>query len=243
MKKLMCVTAHPDDEAWAFGGALLHYRERAVETHVVCLTRGGAGTYRGTAKSSDEQMKLRAQEFHAACRILKVTHTDLLDYPDGGLARLNFFDVVADLTQRIRAAKPDVVITFGTEGTVTAHPDHSMVALFTTAACQWAGRQDRFSDQLQRGLVPHRIEKLYYLTASQIWPERPPISPPPITATIDVREFVEAKVEAFKAHQTQAPLLPTYERVLRSPYEYYHLAAVETPRHAEVESDLFTGLD
>ena len=238
----MCVTAHPDDEAWAFGGALLRYRERAVETHVLCLTRGGTGTYRGTAKSSDEQMKLRAQEFHAACRVLKVTHANLLDYPDGGLARLSFFDVVADLTQRIRAAKPDVVITFGTEGTVTAHPDHSMVALFTTAACQWAGRQDRFSDRLQRGLAPHRIEKLYYVTASEIWPERPPISPPPITATIDVREFVDTKVEAFKVHQTQAPLLPTYERVLRSANEYYHLAATKEPGHAKVEADLFAGI-
>jgi LmbE family N-acetylglucosaminyl deacetylase len=242
MKKLMCVTAHPDDEAWAFGGALLRYRKRGVETQVLCLTRGGAGTYRGTAKSSEEQMQLRAQEFHAACRLLKVTHTELLDYPDGGLARLNFFEVVADLTQRIRAAKPGVVITFGSEGTVTAHPDHSMVALFITAACHWAGRQDRFSEQLRRGVAPHSVEKLYYLSTKDIWPERPPISPPPITANIDVREFVETKVEAFKAHATQAPLLPTYERVLRSPYEYYHLAAARAPRTAEAETDLFAGV-
>jgi LmbE family N-acetylglucosaminyl deacetylase len=242
MKKLMCVTAHPDDEAWAFGGGLLRCREGGVETHVLCLTRGGAGTYRGTAKSSEEQMQLRAQEFHAACQVLKVSHTDLLDYPDGGLARLNFFEVVADLTQRLRAAKPDVVITFGTEGTVTAHPDHSMAALFTTAGCHWAARQDRFSEQLQRGLAPHSVEKLYYLSTKDIWPERPPISPPPVTTTIDVREFVDRKVEAFKAHATQAPLLPTYERVLRSPYEYYHLAAARAPRRAEAETDLFAGV-
>jgi LmbE family N-acetylglucosaminyl deacetylase len=242
MKKLLCVTAHPDDEAWAFGGALLRYRECGVGTHVICLTRGGAGTYRATAKSSDEQMKLRAQEFAAACRVLKVIQADLLDYPDGGLARVNFLEAVGDLSGRIRAAKPDVVITFGTEGTVTAHPDHSLVALFTTAACHWAGRPDRFAEQVQQGLGPHRVEKLYYLTTGEIWPERPPISPPPITTTIDVREFVEAKVEAFKAHLSQEPLLAGYERVLRSPYEYYHLAAVKIPSHAEVESDLFAGI-
>jgi LmbE family N-acetylglucosaminyl deacetylase len=243
MKRLLCVTAHPDDEAWAFGGALLRYRERGVDTHVICLTRGGAGTYRGAAKSSDEQMQLRAQEFHAACRVLKVSQTELLEYPDGGLARLSFFDVVADLAQRIRTAKPAVVITFGTEGTVTAHPDHSMVALFTTAACHWAGREDRFSEQLQRGKKPHRVEKLYYLSTNEIWPERPPVSPPPIAATIDVREYVEAKLDAFKAHATQAPLLPIYERVLRSPYEYYHLAAMKEPSNATEETDLFAGIE
>jgi len=50
MKRLMCVTAHPDDEAWAFGGALALYQQRGVETSVICLTRGGAGTYKGPAK-------------------------------------------------------------------------------------------------------------------------------------------------------------------------------------------------
>jgi LmbE family N-acetylglucosaminyl deacetylase len=35
MLKLLCTTAHPDDEAWAFGGSLLKYREQGIETHVV----------------------------------------------------------------------------------------------------------------------------------------------------------------------------------------------------------------
>jgi LmbE family N-acetylglucosaminyl deacetylase len=243
MKRLLCVTAHPDDEAWAFGGSLLLYQERGVETSVICLTRGGAGTYKGGAKSSAEQMAIRSREFDAACRLLKVNDTNLLDYPDGKLASLSFFEAVADLCRRIRAVRPNVVITFGTDGTVTAHPDHSMVALFTTAACQWAGRQDRFPEQLRDGLRPHRVQKLYYVTAREIWPERPPISPPPITAAIDVRAYLGKKVEAFKAHRSQAPLVPTYERVLRSPYEYYHLAASITPRQAESESDLFAGIE
>jgi LmbE family N-acetylglucosaminyl deacetylase len=243
MKSLLCVTAHPDDEAWAFGGSLWLYQERGVETSVICFTRGGAGTYKGGAKSSAEQRSIRAQEFADACRLLRVTHADLLDYPDGGLAGLNFYETIADLSGRLRTLRPDVVITFGTEGTVTAHPDHSMVALFTTAACQWAGRQDRFREQLRDGLRPHRVQKLYYVSAREIWPERPPISPAPITAAIDVHAFVDKKVEAFKAHQSQAPLVSTYQRVLRSPYEYYHLAASITPRQAESESDLFAGIE
>jgi hypothetical protein len=49
-------------------------------------------------------------------------------------------------------------------------------------------------------------------------------------------------VEAFKAHESQAPLLTVYERALRSPHEYYHLAASKMPRDFEVESDLFAGV-
>ena len=128
----MCVTAHPDDEAWAFGGALALYQKRGVETSVIGLTRGGAGTYKGPAKSSAEQKAIRSQEFEAACRILKITNPDLLDYPDGGLTIVNFIETVADLSKRVRTTRPQVVITFGTEGTVTAHPDHTMVALLQT---------------------------------------------------------------------------------------------------------------
>lgn len=238
----MCVTAHPDDEAWAFGGSLARYQQRGVETWLICLTRGGAGTHKGKARNSEEQKAIRAQEFEAACRSLEVTHPVLLDYPDGGLAGLNFLEVVADLSQRIRVAKPEVIITFGTDGTVTAHPDHSMVALFATAAYHWAGRSNRFPEQLRRGLQPHRTEKLYYLTTLDTWPERPPIAPAPITNTIDVLEYVQKKMTAFKAHASQAPLLPGYERVLLALYEYYHLAASRALRGTESETDLFTGV-
>jgi LmbE family N-acetylglucosaminyl deacetylase len=118
-----------------------------------------------------------------------------------------------------------------------------MTALFTTAACHWAGRQDRFRDQPQQGLQPHRVDKLYYVTAKETWPERPPISPAPITAVIDVKSQIDRKVEAFKAHESQAPLLAVYERALRSPSEYYHLAAAKLPGDFGPESDLFSGID
>jgi LmbE family N-acetylglucosaminyl deacetylase len=77
------------------------------------------------------------------------------------------------------------------------------------------------------------------VTARETWPERPPISPAPVTATIDVKAQIDAKVEAFKAHVSQAPLLPVYDRALRSPCEYYHLAATSEPREFELETDLF----
>ena len=138
MLKLLCTTAHPDDEAWAFGGSLLKYREQGIETHVICLTRGQSATNRGNAKSGDELGATRTEEFYEACRLLKVSHATILDYPDGALAQLNFVEVAADLTRRICDIRPAVVLTLGLEGTVTAHVDHSTVGLLTTAAYHWA---------------------------------------------------------------------------------------------------------
>ena len=210
---------------------------------MLCLTRGMAATNRGGAKSGEELSAMRTEEFYAACRLLKVTHPAILDYPDGGLAGLSLLDVAGEITRRIREIKPQVILTLGVEGTVTAHVDHSMVGLFTTAAFHWAGRTDRFREQLDSGLQPHRAQKLYYVTASQTWPERQPVSLAPVTARVDVRKHIDTKIDAFRVHESQRALLEKYgDRSLRQPEELFHLAATVTPQSATEETDLFAGV-
>jgi LmbE family N-acetylglucosaminyl deacetylase len=243
MLRLLCTTAHPDDEVWAFGGSLLRYNVQGVETYVICLTRGAAATNRGAAKSAEELMAMRTEEFHSACRLLNVTRAEILDYSDGGLERQNLLEVAGEITRRVRAIRPQVILTLGPEGAVTAHVDHAMVGLFTTAAFHWAGRTDRFREQLDDGLQSHRPQKLYYVTDSQVWPERQPVALSPATTVIDVRKHLDAKVAAFRAHTSQLPLLDTYgERTLRRNEDLFHLAASTQPRAAQHETDLFAGV-
>ena len=242
--RLLCVTAHPDDEAGGFGGTLQHYAERGVETHVLCLTAGTAATNRGGARDDAELAAMRRREFADACRMLKVTRGEVLDYPDGGLDRLDFVEVVADLTRRVREIRPEVIMTIGGEGAVTAHPDHTMVSVFTTAAYHWAGRSNRFVEQLT-ALEPHRAQKLYYATALFTLPERQPVQLAPVTCEIRIsKEQFETKVAAFKAHTSQAPLFPIFENAVRQRglSEVFHLAAAVTPRQMERETDLFAGI-
>jgi LmbE family N-acetylglucosaminyl deacetylase len=244
MLRLLCVTAHPDDEAGGFGGTLLACAKRGIETHVLCMTAGQAASNRGSAASDAELMKMRRTEFAEACKILKVTRGEVLDYPDGKLERADFYSTVADLTRRMRVLRPQVVITMGPDGAITGHPDHSMVSIFATMAFHWAGRNNRFPEQLNEGMQAHRGQKLYYATTRFTIPQRPPVAPAPVTASIDIREFLEAKIAAFKAHTTQAPLFGFFEDVVRKrgTQELFHLAAASTPRQAEQETDLFAGV-
>src|SRR5277367_2585388 len=98
----MCLTAHPDDECGAFGGALMLAHRRGVETSVVCLTEGRAASHRGVALNDDQLANLRRQEFAAALQVLGVAHGEVLDYPDGGLAAQDFNSVTTVLVERIR---------------------------------------------------------------------------------------------------------------------------------------------
>ena len=245
MLRLLCITAHPDDEAGGFGGSLLFYASRGVETHVLCLTPGQAATNRGGARSDEELAAKRRAEFQASCRVLKIARGEVLSYPDAGLDRVDFHAAVGDLTERIRRIRPHVMLTIGPEGAVTAHPDHSMVSLFATLAYHWAGRGNRFPEQLQNGLTPHRTQKLYFSTTLFSLPDRQPVSPPPVTAIIEIgSEFLEEKIRAFKEHTSQSPLFQLFEGMARKrgTKELFHLAATTAPRQMAMESDLFEGV-
>jgi len=242
MLKLLCITAHPDDEAGAFGGSLLLYAERGVEMSVVCLTAGTAARNRGTARTNEELAELRTAELMASCKFLGVGHCEVLNYLDGQLDRANFFDVVGELVARIRRLRPQVVLTFGADGGLTGHPDHAMAGTFATQAFEWAGRPDRYPDQLAQGLTPHRAQKLYYCTADFVLPDRMPIAPMTVTARVAVgSDRFEKKNQAFRLHTTQAPLFDRLRKNLgKMPTsEMFHLAATSKPREAKFETDLF----
>jgi LmbE family N-acetylglucosaminyl deacetylase len=244
MRRLMCVTAHPDDESGGFGGTLRTYAERGVETCVLCLTPGQAAGHRGTAKNDHELATQRRKEFAAACEILQITRGVVLDYPDGQLYRQDLYKVVCEITLQIREFRPQVLMCFGPEGAVTAHPDHSMSSIFATLAFHWAGRSNRYPDQLNEGLKPVRVQKLYYATADFYLPDRQPVVMAPASTVIDIGKYYEAKIEAFRAHTTQAPLFALFEANIarRGQQELFHLVARSTLGPIEKETDLFAGV-
>jgi len=97
---------------------------------------------------------------------LKIRRGIVLDYPDGKLHRQDLYRVVCDLTLLMRQFRPQVTLTFGSEGGVTAHTDHSMAGIFATLAFQWAGRSNRYPDQIREHTSPHRTQS--YITQPQI---------------------------------------------------------------------------
>jgi LmbE family N-acetylglucosaminyl deacetylase len=159
------------------------------------------------------------------------------------LDRADLYQAVCDLVLRIRTIRPQVMLTFGPDGGLTGHVDHAMAGTFATLAFEWAGRSDRYREQLEQGLGPCRVQKLYYHTADFLLPDRQPISQPTVTARIHIgEERFERKFEAFQRHTTQAPLFERVKKNLGPRHgaeEMYHLAATSLPREAKNEADLF----
>ena len=240
--RLLCITAHPDDECFAFGGALAHSAQRGVETSVICLTDGSAGSYRGPASTPLELGQLRRFEFAASCDILGVRHHEILDYNDGQLEFASYSNLAGDLVQRIRTLRPQVIITFGGDGAINTHADHTVTSSVATAAFHWSGSPKRFPT-LGDLYTPQR---LYYLTTDFFVEGRLRNIPAPWTHTLDVASVLPLRLEAMRAHTTQAPLMERAGPLIFAKHgntEHYALAASPQPQPATQSTDLFEGIE
>src|SRR5437667_3183570 len=126
--KLMSVLAHPDDESLGTGGTLARYAAEGVETYLVTATRGERGwgdpaTYPGLA----ELGRIRTAELQAAAAVLGLREVAFLDYIDGDVDQADPAEVVARLVAPIRRIRPQVVLTFGPDGSY-GHPDHIAIS-------------------------------------------------------------------------------------------------------------------
>ena len=239
-RKLLCVVAHPDDECFAFRGALALAAAQGVETSVICLTDGQAATNRGDATTGEVLGQTRRSEFTASCRVLGVTHHELLDYQDAHLEFAAFSETACRLVKLIRSFRPDVVITFGQDGGLNTHPDHTMVSCLTTAAFHWSASPKRFAEA---GPV-FAPSRLFHISTDFFLPDRPAPLPAPWTVKLDIRSVFEIKRKAFRQHVSQAPLMESTKALFdeHGASEFYTLVACKAPQAAHGAESLFEGL-
>lgn len=238
--KLLLVVAHPDDECFGFGGALALAAERGVETKVICLTDGQAATNRGEATTGEDLGRMRRQEFTDSCAVLGVTSHEIWTCQDARLEFDDFSQAAGRLAAKMREWKPQVVLSFGADGGLNTHPDHTMISLLTTAAFHWAASAKRFPELGQ----VHAGERLYLLSTSFFMDGRPAPLPAPWTVALDIRSVMGRKHEAFTKHTSQRPLMERTKTMFEElgHTEHYTLAATREPGAAVVGTDLFAGL-
>lgn len=243
--RLFCITAHPDDESGAFGGALLMAHRDGAETSLLCLTDGQAAHYRGGVEDNAELGRRRRAELAAACDLLGVTRHEVLHYPDGELLRQDFYKLTGDIVARVRTLRPQVILTFGGDGSVNLHRDHTMVSAVVTAAFHWAGRSEFFQEQ---GLAPYSPQKLYYAgTPFVTVRDRPELSDAatvPYSLTLVLGELANRKMEAFRKHTSQAGVLERVKDIQEKflAKERYLLAAARGQISVMDDREMFQGV-
>lgn len=215
-RTLLVVTAHPDDESFSMGGTIARYAREGVRVVLACATRGEAGKTGDPPLCTPEELpRVRERELQCAARVLGIERIDLLGFLDKGLDHAGREEVTGKILRIMDEEAPEVVLTMPPGG-ISGHRDHQVVSLCATRAF-FRHREMGGAHKDMEGL-DDRPRALYYATfpAHRIKSIRGHIPAHPldtaVTASIDVREWLDIKIAAITCHRTQGYSI---ERVFR----------------------------
>jgi LmbE family N-acetylglucosaminyl deacetylase len=266
---LMAVHAHPDDEATGTGGLLARCAAEGITTVLVTCTDGRCGDAPGGVKPGEPGhdpaavVAMRQAELEASCRILDVTHLELLGYADSGMMGWatndepgSFWttpidDAAGRLGELIRQYRPDVVVTYDEFG-FYGHPDHIQAHRVTMAAVAQTDIAAKvYWTTASRSSIQQLIEVMTELGGD--WDDEPGDGEPEmglpdeqIQTRVDVHAFGVQKYDALAAHASQSEnilfLKMGQERFTEIMGVEDFVRVHDTTGAALPEDDLFAGL-
>lgn len=186
-KKVMVITAHPDDETYC-SGTLAKLADDGNHIMLVIATSGNRGTIDPAVNPAD-LAQTRQKEMAAAAEILGIQETIWLGYDDGGLFEAT--DLKEKMFKVIRQYRPDVVFTFDPWKRYDFHSDHRAVGFAATEAaylgrCCWY-----YPQHMEEGFTGH--------TPSEVYLYQPEES----TVEVDVSSYLTRKLDAVAKHASQ----------------------------------------
>ena len=284
---LLTVHAHPDDEASKGPATVARYHAEGIHTVLVTCTGGEEGDILNPAMDlpgvKERLPELRREELEAAAAVIGYDEVVWLGYRDSGMpdtpanadprsfARAPLDEAVGRLVAAIRAARPQVVVTYPPDQSGYPHPDHLRVNEISEIAFDAAGEPDRYPESGPAW----QPSKLYYVAWSaariqemheafirldlespfdeermartrKALDEDPKEGP---QALVGVSGFTAVRRLGLLAHRTQVDPqsrhwfgLPPEVADTIHPYDEYRLGRTLLAPPEGIETDLFEGL-
>jgi LmbE family N-acetylglucosaminyl deacetylase len=264
---LVCVHAHPDDEALFTAGITSHYADLGYRVVLITCTNGQLGLDDHARPGSDPLHDIevtratRAGELQRAAIVAGFSRVVTLGYDDSGMKGWAqndrpdaFTNADVHAAARTIAAILDeeqaaVVVTYDENG-FYGHPDHIMANVVTRAALELATSPRR----LYYPVAPRSVLEAFVAGATAkgvflpawIVDASHTVSDDAVSATMDVRAFAKGKHQAIATHASQvdnADLVTMDEELFTLLFgiEYYQRAWSRDVTTGD-ETDLFGGL-
>jgi N-acetyl-1-D-myo-inositol-2-amino-2-deoxy-alpha-D-glucopyranoside deacetylase len=267
MGTLLLVHAHPDDEAISTGGAMMRAKADGHRVVLVTATRGEVGEIHNMDEESTRPRlgEVRSVELENAARILGVNRRQFLGYRDSGMVgtadnedprsfhQAPLDEVAARLAAILREERPDVVVTYDSDGTY-GHPDHIKAHHITNTALDLLEKEGWRPSKLYYTAIPRSLMQAFMDQMPEEAQSRgaagmtiPGTPDELVTTKIDVGDYVDRKRQAFAAHVSQNDpnswFATMADQIYRLAFgtEYYQLARGK-PGSDLPEQDLFAGI-
>jgi LmbE family N-acetylglucosaminyl deacetylase len=226
IKRILVVTAHPDDLDFGCSGTIALWTRAGIEVSYVICTNGDQGG-EDPSVPREEMPKIRQKEQRDAGKVVGVEKITFLGYRDGWLEPT--IALRKEIVRQIRIHKPDRMVIQSPDRNwdrlFSSHPDHLAAG---EAAIQAVYPDSRnafaFEDLLkEEGLEPHRVREVWVMSAA---------SP---NHFVDITETIALKINALHAHVSQTAHNPKMEEMVRSWGERNAEAmGLEKGRYAEI---------
>lgn len=126
-KKVVCIFAHPDDEAFGPAGTISTL-SKTHDVYIICATSGEGGK---DSSGSKDIAKTRRQELRASAKILGAKEVFFLGFKDGTLCNNIYHELAEKIQQISDPLEPELFITFENKG-ISGHIDHIVVSFVAT---------------------------------------------------------------------------------------------------------------
>lgn len=197
-KKILFVTAHPDDVDVMWAGTIAKLTADKKQIFVVVVTNGA----RGSRDNNISEAKLAKQRIAEQTNALKAVGVPkenfaTLNYKDGEAE--NNMELIGKIAYYIRKFKPDLVATqdpqtiYGTfeggHGYIN-HKDHRVTGIATLDAVYPFSRDLSFFPEHQKEkITPHTVKEILLMGDENV--------------KIDITEVIQKKEKALIAHASQ----------------------------------------
>ena len=230
-KKILVVSAHAADFVWRSGGTIAKYIKNGAEVHVVVLSFGVRGESNDLWKDENQTVenveRIRLEESSKAAEILGVKNIEYWDFEDYPMEITR--ERMDRLVQKIREARPDIIITHDKKDAV--NPDHDAVRNYVFQCSVMSN---------SAGVVTPGFPVTKQMMLFGFEPHQTEISDFKPGTFIDITETYEQKVEAMKCFKAQGHLIEYYiQRAFMRGNHARRLSGVKDYKYAESFSNFF----
>ena len=196
MKKILCIVAHPDDEALGPGGTLIKHSAKGDNVNIYIFSDG-----EGAKKDVSKRNPQRVSAAKKWCAEIKAEIFKISNYPDQKLDTLPQIELVTEIEEALKVIQPDIVYI---HNPTDINKDHEIVA----KACLVALRPMRFLNNvpvIRAFETPSRTDQMPYINKLSFQPN----------LFISVKEEWDKKIKAIKNYEKEIGEFP-HPRSLKS---------------------------
>jgi LmbE family N-acetylglucosaminyl deacetylase len=196
VRRVLMVTAHPDDVDFGSAGTVAAFTSAGIEVTYCIVTNGDAGGSDRSLSRAD-MAALRQREQRAAAEQVGVSDIHFLGYPDGKVQAT--IELRRDISRVIRQVQPGRVITQSPERRwdfiFASHPDHLAAGEAAVCAVYPDARNPFAHPELlaDEGLEPWTVNELWIMSGEGS------------NIAVETTHTIERKVAALMCHESQMP--------------------------------------